>query len=392
MQGFIVLLISVTALNAWATLRVLTAADGLDGKKNWLLAGIWVLPCFGAFVALNYAGVALAQRRAAQAQAVDVEPDHKRAVAAPPRLERRSGASFDMLGHLSLVNGIPMLEWRALDEWASRKPDVDGDGAGVDAGRRAWLLHLRDALGPHFDMIETDVAYVLTSLEPRVAQATTDFVETTRRRIERLLKGIADFPLGEKSILVVFDSEEDYYHYVSIYYPEDGEFATSGGMYIHFGCPHFVLVRADLSRIEPVIAHELTHSALAHLRLPKWLDEGIAVNTEHKLTGEKQLLYTPHELHRKHVKYWNEESIQAFWSGASFDRTDDGNLLSYELARILVDQLARDWDAFSRFVVAADRADAGAAAAASVFSLDLGRCASALLQIDQAEGWSPRLA
>ncbi len=33
------------------------------------------------------------------------------------------------------------------------------------------------------------------------------------------------------------DTDEDYYRYVSLYYP-DGEFATSGGMFIDAGCPH----------------------------------------------------------------------------------------------------------------------------------------------------------
>jgi hypothetical protein len=147
MQGFIVLLVCVGALNAWATHRVLAAADGLDGKKNWLLAGTWLLPCFGAFVALNHAGVALAHGRALQAQAVAVDPDRKQANAAPASVQGNSGTSFDVLGHLTPINGMPMLDWLALDAWAGCKPGADGDGAAIDAGRRAWLLHLRDALG-----------------------------------------------------------------------------------------------------------------------------------------------------------------------------------------------------------------------------------------------------
>jgi hypothetical protein len=216
-------------------------------------------PCFDAFVALHHAGVALAQMRATRAHGEGSATDRERAMAAPLLLQSRAGAPFDLLGHLSSVNGTPILDWRALDEWAGRKPDADGDGAAIDAGRRAWLLHLRAALGPHFELIETDAAYVLTSLEPRVAKATIDFVVKTRRRVQSVLTGIAAFPPGEKSILIV-------------------------------------------------------------------------------------------------------------------------------------EQLARDWDAFTRFVVAADRADAGAAAAQSAFALDLGRCASALLEIDQAGGWSPRPA
>ena len=74
----------------------------------------------------------------------------------------------------------------------------------------------------------------------------------------------------------------------------------------------------------------MTHLALAHLSLPKWLDEGIAVNLERRLTGLRDSLYTPKELHEKHLEFWNEQSIQEFWSGTSFQRTDAGNLLSYE--------------------------------------------------------------
>jgi hypothetical protein len=204
-----------------------------------------------------------------------------------------------------------------------------------------------------------------------------------------VLGDLAQLPLNERSILIVLDSEEDYYHYVSIYYPAEGEFAFSGGMYINAGCPHFVVVRTDLSSVEPVIAHELTHSALAHLRLPKWLDEGLAVNTEYRVAGSRRLLHTPHELHRMHLKFWNAERIQEFWSGASFDRTDDGNLLSYELARIIVEQMAKQWDSFAGFVATASREDSGASSAEKSMSIRLGSYATALLEIDPTESWEP---
>jgi len=141
--------------------------------------------------------------------------------------------------------------------------------------------------------------------------------------------------------------------------------------------------------IEPVIAHELTHSALAHLSLPKWLDEGLAVNTEHKVAGARRLDHTPQELHRMHIEFWNAERIQQFWSGASFDRTDDGNLLSYELARIVVEQMARQWDEFARFVACAKREDAGAASAHAHLSISLGSCAATLLELDSAPSCEP---
>lgn len=93
-----------------------------------------------------------------------------------------------------------------------------------------------------------------------------------------------------------------------------------------------------------------------------------------------------------HLKFWNAERIQEFWSGASFDRTDDGNLLSYDLARIVVEQLAKEWDSFARFVASASREDAGASAALSHLGIRLGSCAAALLAIESNESWEPDLA
>ena len=160
-------------------------------------------------------------------------------------------------------------------------------------------------------------------------------------------------------------------------------------MFIDAGCPHFVVRRAELSAIEPVIAHELTHSALSHLRLPRWLDEGLAVNTEHRIAGAHRGLHTPRQLHAKHLQFWNDETIQQFWSGESFFRTDDGNMLSYDLARIMVAQMGRAWPPFERFATDAARADAGASAAREHMELDLGAYVSLMFEREPSEAWRP---
>jgi hypothetical protein len=290
---------------------------------------------------------------------------------------------------MALANKVPILDWRALDDWAGTHETAEAVSRAVDQGRHAWLLHMRDALGPYAHLHVTDESYILSTLEPNIVKAMAKYIATARRRISRVLGDLACFPQSERSILMVFDSQEDYYHYVSIYYPAEGEFAFSGGMYINAGCPHFVVVRSDLSSVEPVIAHELTHSALAHLRLPKWLDEGLAVNTERKVAGARPFLYTPHELHQMHLRFWNAQRVQEFWSGASFDRSDHGNLLSYELARIIVEQLATQWDDFARFVAIAKQEDAGAAAAQDVLSVNLGAFVAALFERESSEAWAP---
>ena len=94
-------------------------------------------------------------------------------------------------------------------------------------------------------------------------------------------------------------------------------------------------------------------------------------------------------MHEKHLRFWGGTEIQEFWSGKSFLRNDDGNMLSYDLARILVSQMSEDWASFRAFVLAANFLDAGAAAASSHLGIDLGTIACALLERESGLAWTP---
>jgi hypothetical protein len=261
--------------------------------------------------------------------------------------------------------------------------------AAIASGRRAWLLHFRDAIGQHAHLWETDEAWVLSSYDATRARAAARFVATTRRRITQLLDGLARFPSGTRSTLVVLDDLEQYYRYITNYYPDEGEFALSSGVFIKTGCPHFVTVADDLSTIEPVIAHEMTHASLAYLRLPRWLDEGIAVTTEHHVTPRYRRADHELELMAAHLEFWDAARMQEFWSGKCFRRTDDGNRLSYDLARKIVGLVGREWSSFTKFVRGVKRADAGAAAAISELKFDLGQLAAAAIRIPVQPGFTP---
>ena len=370
------------ALPVWATLRIVRS-DLPKQRKITSLVGAWVMPFIGPIAMLIEV-----PRRGRPAK---VSPTAAIAIDAPPAdaLELPGREPFVVSDHLMDGNGFPILDWHALDQWA--KPDADPAvaRAAVDAGRRAWLASMRDTLaGTH--LLESPDAWVLSSYEPRLAQTVSEYVSTARRRIARVLDGVAMFPPGERTIFVALESLQAYYQYVANYYPEDGEFSFSGGMYVNHGCPHFVTVKDELWRLEPVIAHELTHSALAHLRLPLWLDEGIAVTTEDHVASK----YTrPHRDHLeklgKHLNFWNAERMQEFWTGESFGRTDEGHTLSYDLAHNIVGLLGREWRSFTAFATNAKRADAGAAAARDALGLDLGELAAAALNVKPQAGWSP---
>ena len=230
----------------------------------------------------------------------------------------------------------------------------------------------------------------MSSLDAHVAKATLEYIERTARRIGAVLAGIVQTAAWGKDILIVFDDEESYYRYVSYYYPEEGEFAFSGGMHLAAGCSHFVSVKRDLRLLEATIVHEMTHACLEHLPLPVWLNEGLAVNTEQRLAGApRTAVDEPARLHDKLRRFWSVVSIQDFWSGESFHHPGDSNELSYALARILVEQLAKDWPPFARFVRSANRADAGAAAARECLGLDLGELVTTLLERETPKSWSP---
>lgn len=377
--GAITLLLLVAALavlNVRASRRVL-GSDEDPLRKKLFVAGIWLMPLFGALAVKDVGRIAVA----AAAPAFVPQP------APPARIELGDHRVFELQAHLGAVQGVPHLDWTAAAEWLAA--NGARDAAAAAAIRRGWLMHLREWLGPHYRLHESPEAIAVSSLDDVTANALLRYVATTRRRIDRVLAGLAQFPSGEKSIVLVLDDEETYYHYVSTWYSDSGEFGFSGGMFIGQGCPHFVVKRNDLRAVEPVIAHELTHSALAHLDLPLWLDEGLAVNTERTVAGTLPQSHTAQQLHAKHVAFWDDASIQQFWSGHAFRRSDDGQMLSYELARILVQEMSRDWPAFAGFVRQAAREDAGYTAALQQLGIDLGACVCALFDKAHTPHWRP---
>jgi hypothetical protein len=376
-------------MNISATRHVLKNND-YSHHKTLKVISIWVTPFFGALMILLEKRAEKVASKYASEDEGPLPPGFVNE-AAPDELRISESLAFPLFENLGTINGFPFIDWEALETWIAANADENHRQEVTAQAKRAWLLHLKEVLGSHFTLHESADVYVLSSLENRVAMASADYITRAKHRIRQILSdGIARFPDEGKSILLVLDDEESYYDYLSCYYPEQGEFAFSGGIFIKSGCMHFVTKANRLSAMEPVIAHELTHSALAHLDLPTWLDEGLAVNTERLVVGGTQYMsHTAQELRNMHLAFWRDAEIAEFWSGLSFHRPDNGNLLSYELARIMVEQMNRDWASFVQFVLNAQRKDAGAAAAQEFMGIELGAYVSALLEREPRPEWSP---
>ncbi len=315
------------------------------------------------------------------------------AIQEPPDSVEVAGGQFPIVERLTFAERLPHLDWHAVSEWVATLSDEAQRDHAWGLCERAWLDHLRVALGASHELRESDGTLLLCSLDERAAKAALDFVNRTEQRVLRVLDGIAMTGGWGHDIVVLFDDEETYYRYVSHHYPESGEFAFSGGMFINAGCSHFVAVKGELQALEPVIAHETTHALLSHLPIPAWLNEGLAVNTERRLcpaAHDPRSQPSAAQMHKRHKAFWGPEELQQFWSGQSFLRTDQGNELSYDFARILVEQFSVEWEPFVRFACSADLGDAGVQAAERELGIRLGEAAAAILERSSAKGLEPQ--
>jgi hypothetical protein len=308
----------------------------------------------------------------------------ERGAATAPLNVSEGAHTFDVSEHLLRHERLPHLDWQAVRDWVESLPDASHHASAWAACEAAWLAHLAQALGAGFEVYSAADTQLVAHSTPSEARGTMQFIVSTRCDVLNVLADLAQDEGWGDHIVLLFDDQDSYYRYVSHFYPHAGEFGLSSGMFINAGCAHFVAVKADLQMLQPVMAHETTHAMLAHLPLPAWLNEGLAVNTEQRLCptlanpGLARL--TPQQMHRRHVAFWGADEVQAFWSGQSFLRSDAGSELSYDLARILVAQFSKDWPAFSAFANAASLDDAGATAAQEHLGIDLGIAIAALLE------------
>ncbi len=160
---------------------------------------------------------------------------------------------FPVARHTTRHEGYPILDWPAVQAWLGGLGSAELQASAWAATERAWLLQMQHALGPTFSLRESENAVLLSSLDAGLANVTLAYMEKTLKRVAKLLDGIAELPPWGKDLLLVFDDNESYLGYVSYYYPEAGEFAFSGGMYVNAGCGHYATVKADLHAIEPII-------------------------------------------------------------------------------------------------------------------------------------------
>lgn len=218
----------------------------------------------------------------------------------------------------------------------------------------ACLDDLRDTLQVDHRRWRSRHIEGLAPLEGSAAVNIARAAETACRMLEHDLAVIrGNQPVAPVAVIAIA-TKDAYIDYINPFYPEQGAFATSGGLY-HAGgpkaFPEIVICAVRNTPCDNVVAHELTHHALKGLRLPRWAEEGFTQMMEERVTGRANFRLDQ-ELVGRHRERWNDETILEFVQGSSFHSPeDDMQELSYHLAQWVVrGELSRRPKQFFEFI------------------------------------------
>lgn len=255
-------------------------------------------------------------------------------------LELRSIEPAILSHAIQMIDGLPHLDWGMADAWIDRNARDESE---IEPLRRAfaagWLDALSEALGGEYRRwrhAEVEgLAPLAGNLGPQTALA-ADRAITVIQRALRPVRG--DVPIPTVAILAL-ENADQYYTLIAPLHPDEGEFATSGGIFTggHDGTyPAIIFPCGVRHAIGNIIAHELTHHALAGLALPLWLEEGYAQMMEERVTNVSSFQLT-REIHQRHRDHWPEAGIDRFFSGDAFTSPEgDEQELAYNLSQAIV--------------------------------------------------------
>lgn len=291
---------------------------------------------------------------------------------------RRLGIELgEIEGALIEEKEFPRPQWKIIHSWVKEHIAEENLHIAWQEISFNWVCNLKLHLGADYSVYQSPNFILLTS---RGLNESKTILRTSELAVQFLVKwlgSIAEKKGYGKHVVLDFTSIENYYDYVSYFYPPGSPLIASGGVFLRGGYQHIALPPSR--QVQDTLIHELAHNRLAHLPLPTWLNEGIAVTMERKIGGKKHGRID-RDLHKKHRDYWSRKTISAFWTGQSFNDIDGEIIhLSYSLADTLVDLLVQEFPNFLEFVSEANREDASQSALQKYFGINLSDLISTFL-------------
>ncbi len=279
---------------------------------------------------------------------------------------------------ISTAEGFPYPAWNKISKHIRENfPKNDW----VDAFREAvvqWLEKLRTAFAPPYFLNESAGFFLVSNQVKNKRQELLQFAGKIRTQIQNQLRGVKFKETFGKQVILLFHELDDYYRYISHFYPE-GTHNLSWGVCIKAGYVHVAMPLLNGKNVRSTLVHELAHNALFTLPIPRWLDEGVArVFQDQSNRARGTGFDADMDMAERHRAYWTPENIQAFWSGKAFNNPESVEL-SYSLANILMQLLASEKGDFKKFLQDARYSDGGAAAFAAAYRGSLGQIAGIFL-------------
>jgi len=274
---------------------------------------------------------------------------------------------------------LPRANWEVIAAWIFKEvPEAERPQA-WGAAVLQWLDRLNEALGGCYQsQVVGEMVLFFHKDHPHAGSLPKLAASTFATVIEVL--GEAAGSYGEAPLpVLVLASAGSYHSYLSQYYPAS-EHGDSGGVCIR-GKDLLQVVLPPIASIalERALAHELTHACLAHLNLPRWLEEGITQTVEARLDRSGGFVLQSEDAVGLR-QYWQERGLRDFWWGRAFQRAGAGQSASYNLALVLFQLLLVDHrKRLGPFLRQADANDAGDMAARQVVGKGLADLAAQFL-------------
>jgi len=243
-----------------------------------------------------------------------------------------------------------------------------------------WASRWQSELGSGFRRTDSGTFFLVSQLEVAVAEPLLQEANGMVQKIRHVLDPIAweDRPY----ILIVHVGDEALAARFLQATSRVKQNTFAGRRAVELS-PHWIL---QSDRESPARIHdfkwELIGSCLSHLPLPDWLRNGVATQLWRALDSSGGRIAGPlfdEDLIPEHRRFWNESTIQSFWSGSRApEYSGDFNLYS-ELSNILVQLLIEKTARLVDFLRCAHYYDAGQSAALSFLKMDLGELAATFL-------------
>ncbi|MCE2968449.1 MAG: hypothetical protein ACK5WB_14400 [Phycisphaerales bacterium] len=269
----------------------------------------------------------------------------------------------DKVAHLwHRPEGLPRLDWLMAAAWVQRNaPRNVNHAPWLRAVLAACLDDLRDDLSVDHRRWRSRHIEGIAPLDGSTSASIASTAERSCKILAESLRIIrGDIPVAPVAIVAITPLDA-YIDFTSAYFPDQGEFATSGGLYLNEGTgsiPIIAINAATPTAAPQTVAHELTHHALHGLRVPLWIEEGFTQMMEERVTGVCHFTLD-REMAERQRDHWSEHDLDSYIEGDAFHSPEgDTQELAYHLSQWVVrGELTRRGNDFLSFVRACQQGD-----------------------------------